>query len=284
VIPARLSNVVAIAGGLYHSLALEADGTVVAWGAGATNTGSIPNYGQALVPAGLSNVVGIAAGIYHSLALRADGSVVIWGAGTSDTGTSPNYGQALVPAGLTNVIALVGGGFHTLALEGDARPHLTVQPVNSTLAAGGRVSFTALAVGGQPLSYQWQFNGTNLTDNDRITGSEGNTLTIASLAVSDAGNYRAVITNNYGSAASAVAALTVGGAPVFQAVTLSGGAIALHWTATAGLTYQPQYKTDLTRTNWINLGAPITATNGAVSASDVAPADPQRFYRVMLLH
>ena len=61
-VPAGLSNVVAIAAGYYHSLALKTDGTVVAWG--------YNGYGQTNVPAGLSNVVAIAAGGYHSLALK----------------------------------------------------------------------------------------------------------------------------------------------------------------------------------------------------------------------
>jgi alpha-tubulin suppressor-like RCC1 family protein len=282
-VPAGLSNVVAIAAGGYHSLALKADGTVVAWGAGTNNVGSNPNYGQALVPAGLSNVVAIAAGHFHSLALEADGTVVVWGAGTNNTGVSPSFGQAIVPVGLGNVIMLGGRGYHVLVLEGDGRPQLTVQPLSRMLAVGGAVSFTAMAVGGQPLIYQWQRNGTNLTDNARITGSHENALTIANLSASDAGNYQAVITNNYGSAASAVAALTTSG-PVFEAVTVSGGTITLTWTATAGSTYQPQYKTNLTQTNWTNLGAPISATNNIVTASDVAPADRYRFYRVVLMH
>ena len=62
-VPAGLGNVVAIAGGYFHSLALRADGSVAAWGDN--------NYGQTTVPAGLSNVVAIAGGVYHSLALRA---------------------------------------------------------------------------------------------------------------------------------------------------------------------------------------------------------------------
>ena len=49
-VPAGLSNVVAIAAGFYHCLALRNDGTVTAWG---NNT-----YGQTNVPAGLANVVG----------------------------------------------------------------------------------------------------------------------------------------------------------------------------------------------------------------------------------
>ena len=62
-VPAGLSNVVAIAAGDSHSLALKSDGTVVAWG--------YNGEGQTTVPAGLSNVVAIAAGGYHSLALLA---------------------------------------------------------------------------------------------------------------------------------------------------------------------------------------------------------------------
>jgi alpha-tubulin suppressor-like RCC1 family protein len=56
-----LSNVVAIAAGNNHDLALKSDGTVVAWGS---------NYaGQTNTPPGLTGVTAIAAGGSHSLAL-----------------------------------------------------------------------------------------------------------------------------------------------------------------------------------------------------------------------
>ena len=100
-VPVGLSNVVAIAGGGYHSLALQADGMVKAWGNN--------NSGQTNVPVGLSNVVAIAGGASHSLALQANGTVKAWG-NNSD-------GQTTVPVGLSNVVAIVGGGFHSLALQ-----------------------------------------------------------------------------------------------------------------------------------------------------------------------
>jgi alpha-tubulin suppressor-like RCC1 family protein len=53
-IPAELSNVVAIAAGYGHSLALTDEGRVVGWGWNA--------YGQTTIPSGLSNVVAIATG------------------------------------------------------------------------------------------------------------------------------------------------------------------------------------------------------------------------------
>ena len=54
-----------------HSLALNRDGTVVAWG--------FDSDGQTDIPDGLSKVVSISGGIAHSLALREDGTVVAWG-------------------------------------------------------------------------------------------------------------------------------------------------------------------------------------------------------------
>src|SRR5688572_22173129 len=48
-VPSGLSNVLAIAAGEWHNLALKTDGTVIAWGAN--------NAGQGSVPSDLSNVV-----------------------------------------------------------------------------------------------------------------------------------------------------------------------------------------------------------------------------------
>jgi subtilase family serine protease len=70
--------------------------------------------------------------------------------------------------------------------------------------------------------------------------------------------------------------------PVFQSAASTNGTITLTWAAVAGVAYQLQYTTNLSLLNWSNLGAPITATSGAIATSDVQPADPQRFYRVLV--
>ena len=57
---------------------------------------------------------------------------------------------------------------------------------------------------------------------------------------------------------------------------------ALTWNALLGRAYQVQVKSDLTQTNWTNLGNRITATNTAMTAVDSAGADGQRFFRVQL--
>ena len=106
-------NVIAIAAGGYHSMALRDDGTVVAWGAGTSTIyyGNLPDYKQCVVPTNLAGVSAIAAGGFHSLALRTNGTVVAWGWN--------QYGQTNVPAGLTNVIAVAAGSAHSMALKAD---------------------------------------------------------------------------------------------------------------------------------------------------------------------
>jgi hypothetical protein len=92
-----LSNVVAIAGGSLHSLALKSDGTVAAWG---DNT-----YGKTTIPVGLSNVVAIAGGGDHNLALKSDGTVVAWGRSSE--------GQTTIPVGLSSIPFTVSGSVNT---------------------------------------------------------------------------------------------------------------------------------------------------------------------------
>lgn len=79
---------------------------------------------------------------------------------------------------------------------------------------GDSVSNSVVALGLAPLSYQWSFNGGNLTDNGHIIGSQTNVLAIANAMGSDAGNYQVIVTNSLGSATSSVAVLIVGSLPV----------------------------------------------------------------------
>lgn len=97
----------AIAAGYYHSVAVKTNGTVVAFG----------KYKQ--VPPGLSNVVAVAAGWKHSLALRSDGQVVGWAEDLS-IGID-NYGQERVPTDLRNVVAIDAIHYRSVALTADGK-------------------------------------------------------------------------------------------------------------------------------------------------------------------
>ena len=120
IVPTGLTNVVLLAAGTYHSLAIKSDRTVAAWGNNLS--------GQSTVPGGLSEVAAVAGGYQHSMALKSDGMVIPWGAGftTGGGGNGLNFGQSLVPAGLNGVVSVSAGIYHSIALKN-----------NGTVAAWG---------------------------------------------------------------------------------------------------------------------------------------------------
>jgi alpha-tubulin suppressor-like RCC1 family protein len=105
IVPVEATNVLTVAAGNNHNVALTAQGRVLAWGDN--------SFGQAIVPDSATNVVGVAAGDNHSLALRRDGSVVAWG----DNG----YGQTNIPPTATDVLAVAAGGNNSVALRADGK-------------------------------------------------------------------------------------------------------------------------------------------------------------------
>ena len=88
-------------------------------------------------------------------------------------------------------------------------PGLLVEPVSQILKPGTNVIFRAVAVGAEPLMFQWQKNGTNLADGGRISGVTSSNLNIVSLVEDDSGSYRVTVTNNYGTITSSNAVLAV---------------------------------------------------------------------------
>jgi glucose/arabinose dehydrogenase len=83
-------------------------------------------------------------------------------------------------------------------------PTITQQPQGRTVAAGSPVTFAVAAAGAGPLGYQWQRNGAD------IPGANSQSYTInAAAAADDGAQFRAVVTNPFGSAASNAATLNV---------------------------------------------------------------------------
>lgn len=120
---AGLSNLVAVAAGGVHSLALDADGRVFAWGdndVGQLGVGGFADAASPTLVAGLANVTAIAGGWLHSLALRADGTVFSWGLnlqGQLGTGVAGDTNDVPVQVtGLADVIAIAAGSSHSLAV------------------------------------------------------------------------------------------------------------------------------------------------------------------------
>ncbi len=69
-------------------------------------------------------------------------------------------------------------------------PSITGQPPGSITVPQGSNAVISVTVAGEPPPIlQWQFNGNNLTDGGRISGSSTTTLTISNVQPFDAGNY-----------------------------------------------------------------------------------------------
>ncbi len=83
-------------------------------------------------------------------------------------------------------------------------PSISTQPVSQTSSIGQPATFTVVASGSVPLSYQWQRNQTD------ISGATAASYTLPDVQLSDDGDlFRCIVTNSYGSATSNEAKLTV---------------------------------------------------------------------------
>jgi len=125
-----LRDATGITAGEGFSLAVRRNGTVWAWGTGASGqlgTGRISGSAVPVPVLGATDVVSVAAGFAHSLALRRDGTVLAWGdnrgngLATGSTGVRRHCAGAgscrTKPAhvlGLGKVIAIAAGGGATV--------------------------------------------------------------------------------------------------------------------------------------------------------------------------
>ncbi len=92
-------------------------------------------------------------------------------------------------------------------------PMITAQPADQAVLEGATAAFTVAATGGLPLSYQWQDNGTNLTDGSNVSGSTTTNLIISNVSPADVGTYSVIVTNVAGVATSSNAFLTITPSP-----------------------------------------------------------------------
>lgn len=79
----------------------------------------------------------------------------------------------------------------------------------SQQAIVGETAIFAVSAWGTNLIYQWQKDGTDLIENDRITGTKANKLVIHEVIQSDEGNYTCIVSNNTGNIISNAASLII---------------------------------------------------------------------------
>lgn len=154
---------------------------------------------------------------------------------------------------------------------------ITQQPNNQTIVSGNTATFSVVATGTSPISYQWKKNGIN------ISGATSSTFTTEILNISDNGNtYNCDLTNCDGTVSSISAVVTVtdscdaiGISEQPQNQTANAGNTAtfsLTTTGTAPFLYQ-----------WIKNGNNISgATNSSYTTPVLTTADDGSSYSCLI--
>ncbi|HWQ90931.1 MAG TPA: LamG-like jellyroll fold domain-containing protein, partial [Clostridia bacterium] len=93
-------------------------------------------------------------------------------------------------------------------------PIILVQPKSQMVTTGLNATLSVTAAGKGPLTYAWNFFGTNLAASPRFVGLSEPALTINGLTIADTGGYSVIVSNDFGAVTSSVAALTVMDCPV----------------------------------------------------------------------
>jgi len=120
-----MEDVIKVAAGANHAIAIKSDGSVWAWGRnnrGQLGDGTLNDSKIPVVVKDLWKVTDLAAGMYHSIALRADGSVWAWGRNSYGQLGNDSTVDSPVPVkvkGLSKVVAIAAGAYHSLAVTSD---------------------------------------------------------------------------------------------------------------------------------------------------------------------
>jgi hypothetical protein len=88
-----------------------------------------------------------------------------------------------------------------------AAPFIAVQPRSATAVQGATVALSVVAVSTENTTFQWQKEDQGTWD--VVVGGTFSVLIFASIALGDAGSYRCLISNAYGTTTSATATVTV---------------------------------------------------------------------------
>jgi uncharacterized repeat protein (TIGR03803 family) len=179
-----------------------------------------------------------------------------------------------VPAGQTNFIVVDGYGGTSgtvhLNINLGSPPGISTPPQNQFAVAGSNATFSVGVTGTTPLSYLWQFNGTN------IAGATNDSLTIPDVQSANTGQYSVIASNLFGVASNS-AALSLGSVPVI-ATQPFGHTVAPGSTATLSVTASgtppPAYQ-------WMLNGNRIGNNDSAISIPDFGAAYEGTYFVVV---
>jgi len=183
---------------------------------------------------------------------------------TTPTETTSNNGAQFTVA-VSNAAGTVISNAATLTVTSTpVAPSITTQPSNQTIFAGQTATFSVVANGTSPLSYQWRKNGT------AIGGATSSSYTTPTETTSDNGaTFSVVVSNSAGNATSNNATLTVNPDPVAPTITSQPASQTINAGQTATFSVTASGTAPLSY-QWLQNG---TAISGATSSSYTTPVE-----------
>lgn len=188
-IPPGMTDIVDVASGDGHVLALHSNGRISGWGRN--------DYGQVTPPV-VTNAVAVVASDFTSFALQDNGQFFVWG--FSGSAYSGGWGDRATNLG--RFLSLGGvGKIRGNILIGDyprrAPPAIVTFDNQQYRRTGARIKLAAEVSGSPPLFFQWSKDGRALA------GETNQFLAISRALVSDSGDYTLTVSNSLGVAESA---------------------------------------------------------------------------------
>ena len=171
--------------------------------------------------------------------------------------TTASFTKANVQSGDSGNYAVVVSNVAGTATSADAAlwvnvpPSITTQPASQTVVQGSSATFSVVATGTGPLTYQWRFNGVN------ISGATLSSYTRSNAQTSHQGNYSVVVANVAGSVTSANASLTVKALVTVDNVD-AGFSCTTNWST--GTTATDKFGTNYRFHNTMSVSDPATWT------------------------
>jgi N-acetylneuraminic acid mutarotase len=194
------------------------------------------------------------------------GDELTWSSSVPSVATIGYNGLATgLSLGTSTINASSGGISGSTLLSVDVHPTISTNPVSETAAPGGSAVLSVNANGGN-LSYQWQFNGAN------ISGANGASLTISNLSSANIGDYTVIVANVTGSITSKTVTLASVGIQMFAGVIVNGP---------LGSNYLIQATANLASNNWTTLTNIALPTQPYIYIDYSSPTNSGQFYRAL---
>jgi len=130
-------------------------------------------------------------------------------------------------------------------------------PAGASISAGGIFTWTPLSAGTNTIT-------TVVTNNDSYD--------LVNPTLTATNSFTVVVTSS-----------TNNPPPVIQSTVVSGGNIILTWSAVSGASYQVQYSTNISVSNWSSIVPNVTASGTTASITNATGPATQQFYRIILL-